>query len=170
MRRLTVLVVLATVAQNVAAQDTLAIAAGERVRLTLQSSHRPVIGVLLGQDRDSLRVQADSNSAPVAVARTDVTSVEASLGRHGHAGSGALAGLVFGGIVGAAAGSSCQDDFLCPGAGGGALLLGGTGLVFGALVGVLVRSERWERVYPEEVGVAVMTTRYGVGVGVSVAF
>lgn len=126
--------------------------------------------MLLGQDRDSLRVETDSNSAPVAVARTDVTSIEARLGRHGHAGSGALAGLVCGGIVGAAAGSSCEDDFVCPGAGGGALLLGGTGLVFGALIGVLIRSERWESACPETVGLAVVKAPRGIGAAISVAF
>ena len=164
------LATLSAIAPRVAAQDTLAISGGERVRLTLPSSRRPVVGVLLGQDRDSLRVQADSNSTPVAFARAGVTSVEASLGRHGHAGTGALAGLVLGAVVGGAAGASCADDFLCPGAGGGALLLGGTGLVFGALVGVLIRSERWESVYPEAVGLAVVKAPRGLGVGLSVAF
>jgi hypothetical protein len=40
--------------------------------------------------------------------------------------------------------------------------------VFGALVGVFVRSERWESVYPERLGVTVLKTRRGLGVGVSI--
>jgi len=164
------LVALSALARGVPAQDTLAIERGERVRLTLSSGRTAVVGLLVTQDRDSLRVRARPDAPPVAFPRAGVTGVEASLGRHGHAGTGALVGLLAGGLVGAGAGSSCSGDFLCPGAGGGALLLGGTGLLFGALVGVFVRSERWESVYPERLGVTVLNTRRGLGVGVSIGF
>src|SRR6266850_233893 len=164
------LVALSALARGVAAQDTLAIERGERVRLTLSSGRSAVVGVLVTQDRDSLRVRPRPDAPPVAFPRAGVTSVEASLGRHGHAGTGALVGLVAGGAAGAALGSSCEGDFLCPGTGGGALLLGGTGLLFGALVGVFVRSERWESVYPEDLGFTVVKTPGGLGVGVSIGF
>ena len=164
------LVALSALARGVPAQDTLAIERGERVRLTLSSGRSAVVGVLVTQDRDSLRVQPRPDAQPVAFPRATVTAVEASSGYHGHAGTGALVGLLAGGLVGAAAGSSCSGDFICPGAGGGALLLGGTGLLFGALVGVFVRSERWEPVYPEHLGVTVVKTRRGLGVGVSIGF
>jgi hypothetical protein len=164
------LVALSALPRGVAAQDTLAIEPGERVRLTLSSGPSDVVGVLVAQDRDSLRVQPQPDAPPLAFARAGVTGVEASLGRHGHAGTGAIVGLLAGGAVGAALGSSCSGDFLCPGAGGGALLLGGTGLLFGALVGVFVRSERWEWVYPEELGITILQTRRGLGVGVSIGF
>ncbi len=171
MRRTAVLLVaFSAIARGIVAQDTLAIAAGERVRLTLASREDPVVGVLVAQDRDSLRVQSRPDSPPIVFARAGVTGAEASLGRHGHAGTGALVGLLAGGVAGAALGSSCEDDFLCPGTGGGALLLGGTGLVFGALVGVLIRTERWEWVYPEEVEVGFVPLRRGAGVGVSLRF
>ena len=164
------LAVLSAFARGVAAQDTLAIEPGERVRLTLSSGRSDVVGVLVTQDRDSLRVQPRPDAPPLAFPRAGVTSVEASLGSHGHAGTGALVGLLAGGVVGAALGSSCSDEFLCPGPGGGALLLGGTGLLFGALVGVFVRTERWEWVYPKDLGITVGKTRRGLGVGVSIGF
>ncbi|SRR6266550_3781684 len=171
MRQATLLLVaVAALAPRVAAQDTLAIAPGERVRLTLESRPSAVVGVLVTQDRDSLRVQPRPDAPPVAFSRAGLTGVEASLGFHGHAGTGALVGLLAGGVAGAALGSSCSDDFLCPGAGGGALLLGGTGLLFGALVGVFVRTERWEWVYPRDLGITVVKPPRGLGIGVSIAF
>ena len=171
MHRAALLVVaLSAIARGTVAQDTLAIEAGERVRLTLAVREDPVVGVLVAQDRDSLRVQPRPESSPIAFARADVTGVDASQGLHGHAGTGALVGLLAGGVAGAALGASCQDDFLCPGAGGGALLLGGTGLLFGALVGVFVRTERWEGVYPEDVKVGFLPLGRGAGVGVSLRF
>ena len=170
MRHAMLLLALAALARGVAAQDTLKVEPGERVRLTLSSSGSAVVGVLVAQDRDSLRVRPRPDAPPVAFPRAGVAGVDASLGRHGHAGTGALVGLVAGGAAGAALGSSCGGDFLCPGAGGGALLLGGTGLLFGALVGVFVRSERWESVYPEVVGITVLKTQRGLGVGVSIGF
>lgn len=171
MRHATLLLVaLSALARGVPAQDTLAIERGERVRLTFSSGRSSVVGVLVTQDRDSLRVQPQADAPPVAFPRAAVTAVEASLGYHGHAGPGALIGMLVGGGVGAALGSGCSGDFLCPGPGGGALVLGGTGLLFGALVGVFVRSERWEPVYPEHFGVAFVKTPHGLGIGVSIGF
>ena len=161
------LVALCALAPAVAAQDTLKIDPGERVRLTLESG-RSTVGVLVTQDRDSLRIRLRPDAPPAAFSRSRIAGVEASLGRHGHAGTGALVGLVAGGAAGAALGGSCSGDFLCPGAGGGALLLGGTGLLFGALVGVFVRSERWEQVYENPVQVGFAPPGRGLGVRVSI--
>jgi hypothetical protein len=168
MRRTTpLLVALCALAPAVAAQDTLKIDPGERVRLTLVSG-RSTVGVLVTQDRDSLRIRPRPDAPPAAFSRSRIAGVEASLGRHGHAGTGALVGLVAGGAAGAAVGGSCSGDFLCPGAGGGALLLGGTGLLFGALVGVFVRSERWEQVNENPVQVGFAPPGRGLGVRVSI--
>ncbi|HXL53814.1 MAG TPA: hypothetical protein VN945_11835 [Gemmatimonadales bacterium] len=161
------LVALCALAPAVVAQDTLKIDPGERVRLTLESG-RSTVGVLVTQDRDSLRIRPRPDAPPAAFSRSRIAGVEASLGRHGHAGTGALVGLVAGGAAGAALGGSCSGDFLCPGAGGGALLLGGTGLLFGALVGVFVRSERWEQVYENPVQVGFAAPGRGLGVRVSI--
>src|SRR5712691_6248060 len=65
-------------------------------------------------------------------------------------------------------GWGCSGDFLCPGAGAGALLLGGTGLLFGALVGVFVRTERWEQVYENPVQVGFTPLGRGLGVRLSI--
>jgi len=82
------LVALSALAPGADAQDTLKIEPGERVRLTLSSGRSAVVGVLVTQDHDSLRVRPRPDAPPVAFPRAGVTSVEASLGRHGHAGTG----------------------------------------------------------------------------------
>src|SRR6266853_1285819 len=74
---------------------------------------------VVAQDRDSLRIRPRPDAPPAAFSRSRIAGVEASLGRHGHAGTGALVGLVAGGAAGAALGGSCSGDFLCPGASGG---------------------------------------------------
>ena len=104
MRHATLLLVaLSALAPAVAAQDTLQIEPGERVRLTLESG-RITVGVLVTQDRDSLRIRPRPDAPPVAFSRHGIAGVDASLGRHGHAGTGALVGLVAGGVAGAAPG------------------------------------------------------------------
>jgi len=163
-------VISSALAPCVAAQGTLPITAGQRVRLTLDGGRPSVVGLLVAQDGDSLRVQPYPDSALVGVHRAGVTSIEVSEGRHGHAGSGALVGLLVGGALGAVAGASCSGEFLCFGAGGSAVLVGAGGAAFGALVGVFTRSERWERVYPERVRVGLVKTRRRLGVAVSVPF
>src|SRR6266436_4490442 len=122
------LVALCALAPAVVAQDTLKIDPGERVRLTLESG-RSTVGVLVTQDRDSLRIRPRPDAPPAAFSRSRIAGVEASLGRHGHA---------------------------------------GTGLLFGALVGVFVRSERWEQVYENPVQVGFAPPGRGLGVRVSI--
>jgi len=163
------LAALSALARGVAAQDTLAIEPGERVRLTLASGRSDVVGVLVTQDRDSLRVQPRVDAPPLAFPRAGVASVEASLGSHGHAGTGALVGLLAGGVVGAALGSSCSDEFLCPGP-----------VVARCCSGDRPSVRRPRRrlrphravgvVYPKDLGITVGKTRRGLGVGVSIGF
>ena len=114
MRHATLLLVgLWVLAPAVAAQDTLKIDPGERVRLMLGSG-RNTVGVLVTQERDSLRIRPRPDAPPVAFSRRGIAGVEASLGRHGHAGTGALVGLVTGGAAGAALGGSCSETSSAP--------------------------------------------------------
>src|SRR6266853_1406585 len=107
------LVALCVLAPAVVAQDTLKIYPGERVRLTLESG-RSTVGVLVTQDRDSLRIRPRPDAPPAAFSRSRIAGVEASLGRHGHAGTGALVGLVAGGAAGAALGGAARETSFAP--------------------------------------------------------
>jgi len=171
MRQATLLLVtLSAGARAVAAQDTLAIEPGERVRLTTLVRPSVVVGVLVTQDRDSLLVRPGPGAPPVAFPRADVASVEASLGVHGHAGNRPRAGLLAGEWSVGCWARAARTTSSVPVQVAARCCSGGTGLLFGALVGVFVRSERWDAVYPEVLGVTVLKTRRGLGVGLSIGF
>ena len=159
------------VAVSLAAQDTLPIAAGQRVRLGLDG-HRQVTGVLKSQDGDSIHVQQYWNTPTLAIARTSIAGLEVSTKRHSNAGTGAAAGLLGGAAIGAMLGASCEGEFLCPGAGGGAASVGLLGLVLGGAIGALSHSEQWQSVYERRVQVnfTAPARGRGIGVGVAVAF
>ena len=147
--RAALLLVLATLlapAQGVVAQGPLPVTPGQRIRVIFAAGQLEVVGSLVAQDAESIRVQPNADVLPLAVAQHDITSMERSAGTRGHAGAGAVLGLLIGGTAGAVAGSGCEDEWLCPGPGGGALLLGGSAAIVGALVGWAIRSERWEPV------------------------
>ena len=108
-----------------------------------------------------------------------VTRLDVSLGKQRHliraAGIGFIVGGVVGAVAGAADGSSCTGEFLCPGAGGGAVLggvfVGSLGGIIGLIAGV-VPSERWERVplEPRRISIVTPSGSHGRGVGLKVAF
>ena len=155
---------------SLAAQAPLPVTPGQRVRLTLDGRRR-VTGVVDSLDADSLRLTLDSYSPPIAIARTGIAGIERSTHRNSNAGAGALIGLVSGGMLGAAAGSSCEGDFLCPGPAAGGAAVGLLGAALGGLIGAFSHSETWEAVYQRgvQMGVAPVEGR-GIGLGVRVAF
>lgn len=113
---------------------------------------------------------AAQDSLPIA--RSSVSGVEVSNKRHSNAGTGALIGLLGGGAIGAAAGASCEDEWLCPGPALGGAALGLLGTVLGGLIGAFSHSETWQSVYQRQVHVNLVTPVQGrgLGVGVRVAF
>jgi hypothetical protein len=159
------------VSVSLAAQDSLSIAPGQRVRLSLDG-HRRISGVLKSQDADSIRVQQYWEDPPIAIARTRIARIELSTHRHSNVGRDAVLGLFVGGTVGALAGASCTDEWLCPGPAAAGAALGLTSMVFGAVVGAFSHSETWQSVYQRRVQVSVTAPQRGrgIGVGVAVAF
>lgn len=156
-------------AAALAAQDSLPIDTGQRVRLSLDD-HRRISGVLKSQDGDSIRVQQYWNTPALAIARSSIAGLEVSTSRHSNAGSGALIGLLGGGLVGAVAGSSCEGDFLCPGAGTGAAAGAFSGILLGGLIGAFSHGDAWHSVYQRDVQVSLVAPAQGWGLGVRVAF
>lgn len=161
------LVIVSALAPHVAAQATLPISAGQRVRLTLDDRRLPVVGLLVSQDGDSLRVLPHPGAEAVTVATSSVSAAYVSLGRHSNAGTGALIGLVTGGLLGVAAGS-CGDRWGCPGPAAGGLSLGLAAAGLGAIIGAVTNGERWDQVSPPRMQVSVTAPGRGLGVGVSI--
>lgn len=120
--------------------------AGVRVRLALRDRpDRWLIGTVVGQTGDSLRLDERDSHAMLAVPTESLVALQVSGGRHSHAGLGALIGLAAGaafGLLATAAEPAIDTD-----AAGYAVvagIFGGMGAAAGALVGLAIRSESWE--------------------------
>lgn len=176
MRRVALLIAVSLAAPVLAlpAQDTPT--AGQRVRIKTTSSLEWLVGTLSGADDDSLRlwIQGSDSVRTVAVARSSVMQFEVSRGQHSNAGRGAIAGGAIFGTLGLLAGASCASDqhgwLTCSSADAVRItvLAALEGAGFGALVGAVSHSERWQSapLSPSRVTVA----PYRTGLRVSIAF
>ncbi len=98
--------------------------------------------------------------------------LEIPAGRKSHTWLGAGIGL----LVGAGAGATLYPESDC----GfvettecklyAALILGGAGAATGAVIGMLIKTDRWEEVPLDRLRVGVMPHRDGLGLGVSMVF
>jgi hypothetical protein len=143
------LVALFVSASGIAAQDSVRIAPGSRVRVTApEISRTRIVGTYTRMHADTLVVEVDGRTH--SFLRTAVTRLDVSVGRKGNAGKGALYGGLLGAGIGALAlGSSslCADlqaggTCALVGAGGGGI----GGLLIGALIGSASKSDRWQAV------------------------
>ena len=135
---------------NVQGQEPTTSFTGARVRLALRDRpDRWLIGTVVGQSGDSLRLDERDSHAMLAVPTESLVALQVSRGRHSHAGLGALIGLAAGaafGIIATAADPAIDTD-----ARGYALvagIFGGMGAGAGALVGWAIQSETWEPLSP----------------------
>lgn len=155
-----------------AAQGPLPVTPGQRVRLTFDGGRHRIAGVVVSQDSGSVTVQRYPELPATVIAQSGVTAVEVSASRHSNAGTGALIGLLGGGAIGAAAGASCQDEWLCPGPAVGGFAVGFLGAALGGVIGAFSHHETWQSVYQQEVHVSLVTPVQGrgLGVGLRIAF
>lgn len=160
-------------------RPSLAQLAGQRIRVTTDSSpSRWLTGTLAGQDADSLRVEG-AGGASVSIARRAILRLEVSTGQRRAVEDGALQGADWGALVGAfvaargmakpcalhtAAAVVCGQTRIMAGSGIGAAI----GALVGAAIGSLIRTERWERASFAPPHVAL--TPGGTGVTLSLAF
>jgi hypothetical protein len=131
-------------------------AAAQRIRVTApELGLRHQTGTLLSFDDHSL-VFADESQRWV-VPRQLLTQLQASRGQRGHTVLGLATGAVVGGIVGAILFTPTTSA--CEGSGNyeqncrlyrAGIVVGSAGL--GALVGSLIRSEKWGPVNPDSLG------------------
>jgi len=126
---------------TIASQEPLALRLGDRVRLQAPSvSGGAVVGTLVSLQTDSLVVQGSATTWHFSLA--SITRLELNRGRKSHALSGAGIGLIVGVVVGVVWGkqAGCDEDMCVT---GGAAVGGGGGALLGAVIGSLVRTERW---------------------------
>jgi hypothetical protein len=139
------------------AQQLSGVEPGHRVRLTLMPDPgtdrvTQIVGTLIRLGPDSIAVYDQERLAVVAAALGAARRLEASRGRPSRAGRGALIGLAAGGIAAGLIVCAAED---CSSSGGdfggvvvGILGVGGglAGAGVGALVGAMIRPERWETI------------------------
>lgn len=131
---------------RLAAQDAV-VAPGEKVRLAISGVDGPrVTGIVSRFGPDSIVLRVSEESAPRVIPRSAVQRLEVSTGRRGHARTGALVGLA----LGAATLALCDDSDsfyqYCPQGAGEVALWVGASAGWGALIGLLVRSDRWQEI------------------------
>jgi hypothetical protein len=147
---------LATTGRAQAAPATLV--PGARVRV--HQGSESLTGLLVSLDSAGLVIATDKSDT-VTAPRTSITAVEVSTGTKSRAGKGALIGLGVGAaagvIVGLAASSSDNGDFLDYGAGTWAAAMGLTGAAIGAGLGALIgsgqQSDKWQPAVLPAIGV-----------------
>jgi hypothetical protein len=156
---------------------------GQRVRVlaTTDTAARWIVGDLLAQDSDSLRLRVGGQAQPVSVARRSLQRLEVGRGQQRAVLAGARIGVGLGVLIGAIVQASGQAARSCDGWFSGlcsldhearvvqaGLIGGAVGGVLGAALGYGVRVERWERLPLGRARVTVAGN--GTGVGLSFRF
>lgn len=144
-------VVLAGVAWSDAlAQAPAPVKSGQRVRVRSTVAQVPELtGVVETIRPDTLMVRDDDRSVATAVPLATIDRLQVSHGRHSHWIRGAAIGFGAGVVTGATLGAASGNDWLFTSSENafiGAILFAPIGAVTGAVVGLLVRTERWETV------------------------
>jgi hypothetical protein len=146
-----------------------AITPGSRIRLSAPTvAVERIEGTVIQMDQTSVSISA-GDRASVSVPRESITRLEVNTGRHRQTKAGALTGAVIGAALGAAhpcfAMVGCDEQ----NAGAAALIYGLTGAGYGAIVGALIKVDRWTALPLDRVRVTPVATP-GRGVGLSVSF
>ena len=161
-------VVIAFATGTAAAQvtDTVPLQIGDRIRIKTAVSSSAMKGTLVAADDVVLTLAPEGrNTTHQTFARSDIAKLEVARGKKRNVVWGVVGGAVVGLAVDLAmAGDDNPCDF------GACVILPAMGAGAGALVGVVIKTERWETLQPERVGLAVVPTRHGVQLSLSVRF
>jgi len=160
---------------TIAAQDTVRLEPGQRVRVTAPTiSRAPIVGVG-HMEADTLVVETDGRT--LHFARASLTRVDVNHGQKSNVGKGALFGFLIGAGVGAVALGS--NDYctleVSPAAGSCALIgagVGGVGgLLVGTVAGALIKTDRWRELPLDRLRVSFIHARLRpFAVAMSVSF
>jgi hypothetical protein len=152
---------------------------GEKVRLTTHTGTGRDKGVVVAADAEALTVSLGTGKPPLRVPLASLERLEVARGRRSAAKEGAITGGIVGGAFGIFAISVlsavlCDNSDGCDASAqaylGGAGIFGAGGAGLGALVGLAIKKDRWERVPVDRVRVGLEPVRGGAGVGVSLAW
>jgi hypothetical protein len=114
---------------------------GSHVRVSATSVAKRVEGYVESIDNTTLTLRSDNRSM-IALPLSTVTHLEIAVGRRGHLRTGALIGAGFG-VLSIAVLCQGEDCFQSSGDLGTAALVTATTAAVGALIGTLIKSDRW---------------------------
>ena len=177
-----VMLAAAVLAAAVAVADTApsgVVATGEKVRVTTAAGLDDKTGVVMQADARSLTVSLGRGKPPVQIPLASVKKLEVARGRRTAAKEGAISGGLVGVVLGALAihtvshalcesATDCNASPQAYGMGIGTFAAGGAGL--GALVGLAIKTDRWERVPVDSLRMAIGPVPAGAGVQVSLGW
>lgn len=171
------LLVAAVASAAAVAQEPAPVHPGQRVRVRSTVAHAPVLtGAVESIGRDTMIVRhEDGAGVATAIPLSSVAQLQVSQGRHSKWVTGLLIGAGVGAVAGAIIGAATYDEddpFFSAGenALAAALLFTPIGGLAGAIIGLQVKTERWESVPLDRVRPAVGGGSHGrVTFGVAVA-
>lgn len=175
------------VAQIAAAQAPPNLRVGERIRVAhwCSAAHhgdvdcrnapapRVDAGQLQALDADTLRMRTPDGGESLAIPTGLVTQLWVLDGTEGNAGAGAVLGLIGGGLIGAAIGSTQEGDcyWMCGVAtAAGGLSGAAAGLLIGGIAGSSIHSDRWRAVSLKGVHVSLAPGPHAMGLAASISF
>jgi len=152
------------------------LARGQVTECRENRSPRRSTGFVQSVDTDTLRMRAESSDAELAIPRSSIAHLWAVEGRKGNFWTGAGIGLLAGGLIGGAIGSTEEFCIMSWGdcgqaaTGIGVLIGAPAGFLLGGVVGLLIKSDRWEEVPHDGLRVGVVPHHDGLGIGASLSF
>lgn len=151
-----------------------ALGVGARIRVTSPRDHlNKYVGTIMELRGDTVVVAGRHGTR--SIARENVTALDVSTGTRTQVRRSALLGFGAGALLGGVAGAVAYEepDFFFGSAAEmgavSALFFGGIGMVAGAVVGALQRTDRWQAA-PRLRATAGVTRSGGVSIGISRAF
>ena len=164
--RFILIALFATTSSPLAAQEV-PVEPGARVRVKAPPQQPDwVDGTVVGWESESLVLQPEEPGTPLTLARDQITELDVYDGRKGHAllGAGIGFGVGVGWTVALLSNESiCNPEETCD-AGDwakGIAIFGGAGAGLGALVGLLIKTDRWEAVPLERIRLSLTPVRDG---------
>ena len=140
-RELLALVAVLLVPLRLQADEALPVGRGSHVRVSATSVAKRVEGYVESIDNTTLSVRSENRSM-ISLPLSTVTNLEVAVGRRGHARTGALIGTGFG-VLSLAVLCQGEDCFQSSEDYGTAVLTTATTAAVGALIGTLIKSDKW---------------------------
>jgi hypothetical protein len=166
---------LAMAARPLSGQQAAPVDSGARLRIRAPAiAHTRLTGTLVSWQRETITLRNDADHALVTIPTATVVEIDRSTGRRSNvlrgAGIGTAVGVAFGALAGLTMAHKGDDIVPAEAAAIMGVVIGGVGLVFGAIGGAASPGDWWE---PVSTRVSVAVTRAGgtrPGVGLSVTF